>query len=161
MAGTNKCYDSDGGYTENYCGAEEIWNGSACMPNSCTTTEDCPGTYYCDIASSTCIKDPACTDTNTILDITKEKCDECEDRFYVEASGYCTHCNNQTTIENATQAECEVCTNRIWTAETGESETGECQLCEGEKRRQEGGCVCPSEMPYWDGTSCVETCPMY
>ena len=101
------------------------------------------------------------TDTTTILDTTKEKCAENEDRFYVEVSGYCTHCDNQTAIENSTQAECEVCANRIWTAEAGESTTGTCQLCEGGKIRQEGICVCPSEKQYWDGTSCVETCPMY
>jgi len=144
---TNKCYDSDGGYTENYCDAGEIWNGSECVPNSCTTTADCPGTYYCDIASSTCIKDPACTDTNTILDITKEKCDKCEDRFYVEASGYCTHCNNQTTIENTTQAECEVCANRIWTSD------GICTVCPtGQVRLNTGYCGCVDGF-VWDTTT--------
>ncbi|MBQ3117229.1 MAG: hypothetical protein IJC11_02770 [Alphaproteobacteria bacterium] len=95
---TNKCYDSDGGYTENYCDAGEIWNGSACVANSCSTTEDCPGTYYCDITDGQCIKDWECENPHA-LDISETDCIACANRVWSQA-GKCAACpSNQIRLD--------------------------------------------------------------
>ncbi|MBR3912889.1 MAG: hypothetical protein IKJ28_01460, partial [Alphaproteobacteria bacterium] len=140
---TNKCYDSDGGYTENYCDAGEIWNGSACVPNSCTTTEDCPGTYYCDITDGQCIKDWECENPHA-LDVIKEECSECANRTWSEA-GKCAACpSNQVRLETGLCG----CTNICPQNQSQNPETCAC-YCDETKYEEmpdtTGMCTCKTE----------------
>ncbi|MBQ3117728.1 MAG: hypothetical protein IJC11_05355, partial [Alphaproteobacteria bacterium] len=94
---TNRCEPNDdgsGGVT-NLCGAGLVWDSKAgeCKPSSCSSTENCPYGYICDITDGQCIKDWECENPHA-LDVTQEECSECANRTWSETDK-CVNCDSR------------------------------------------------------------------